>query len=54
MTFEKIIAIVIVFAILAVGNIAQIYLNFKWAASLNRLKFKKNSSVNADKKDMQK
>ncbi len=41
MTFEKAIAIFIVLAILIGGNIAQIYLNFKRAASLNKPKFNK-------------
>ncbi len=42
MNFEKIIVIFIFLAILAGGSIAQIYLNFKWTKSLNRIKFAKN------------
>ncbi len=41
MAFEKIIAIFIVIAILIGGNLAQIYLNFKWASNLNKSTDKK-------------
>lgn len=43
MNFEKIIVIFIFLAILIGGSIAQIYLNFKWAKSLNKMKFAKKS-----------